>query len=181
MSASAWKWIGAVAAVLVVLILITLAASGTGDPASGLFGGTKLGPEARKAQALVESVKDHHQAGSIIDAGVAKSVACGAAARNAFDPSTGKNRYWFYRWPEGTIECFNTGGYHRVTGEALSPLGVDQIKVIIGDDKKYPADTDLWAPPVRVAAPTAHQHRPAAPAAPTATVPDLSEGPCCPK
>jgi hypothetical protein len=161
-----WKWIGGGAALVAVLALIVSLTLSGGDPASSLFGEPKLGPKALAAREVVASVNDHLQSDSILDSNVAKQVSCGAAARSAFDPMTGKNRFWFFRWEDGTVECYSTGGFHRVRGEALLPLGGDQIKVILGDPEKYPADTDFYSPPARVG--------------PT-PLPELGEGPCCTK
>lgn len=140
-----------VAGIILTLVLLSLG----GDPAENIFSGKKLGPEAKKAAEISASIGDHHQAGTMLDNVVAKPVACGTAARNAFDPFSGKNRFWFYRWPEGTIECYNTGGFHRITGEELQPLGVAQIQVILADQEKYQSDADLWGPPARRSRPSA--------------------------
>jgi len=156
---------------LIVIVIVALVASaGSGDTA-GLFASPKVGPETAKALALEQAIRDHHVADSVRTRAAAQQVACGVAAQNAFDPVTGANKFWFFRWEDGTLECYDSGGFHRIRGVRLEPLGPDQIKIIVNNPTKYTTDGDFWSTPRRA---------PQGAATPVPMpVPQLGEEPCC--
>lgn len=139
--------------------------------------GSSEGPQVAKARAIVATVDDGRQAGNILNAGVAQQVPCGQIPKMAFDPHTGKARFWYARSPtDELLECFNSPGFSRFQeATALKEVTALVIKEIL-DKKEYYPEYEAAAytkPPVQLYV--------APPPVPTPTpLPDLSEwGPCC--
>lgn len=182
MSQGTRNWlIGGTIALVGIFLLIGWAnsPSAADREAQRLFGDGPVGPHTKKALELAAAVRDRHQAADVTNAAIAGQVPCGVAALNAFDASTGKPRYFAYRWPDGSLECFTTGGFHRITRQPLVGLGTDEVRSILGDPQRYPREADgLWGPIAHIQ--TAPRPAVSRPPAPVATpVPELGEGPCC--
>lgn len=161
-----WRnWVIGVVGVILVLSLVGWLVGG----GNGYNTTRRLGPEAQKAQKAANTLKDQLAADEIIDRAFSQPVRCGDAARSPFKTVTKEgelpNRYWFYQWPEGTIECFNSPGTHRIAGVELLPLGKTEAGRILGDPAKYPPSSTFFAPP------------PTAP--PVSSLPELGTKPCC--
>lgn len=171
-----YKWIIGGVVVLAILALVVFG-NNSGDPAMNFFGTHKVGPLEQKARELSFAMEDHHRELAEHRKSVAKPVPCAIAVEGAFDPATGRNAYWYYQWPDGKLECFDSGGFHPVTGVKLEEMTKDQVAVIINHPDKYPATDILWHP-------QSHQQAassPSAPAPATAAtpLPVLGEGHCC--